>query len=437
MIQPTLLTQKHKLGGFLYPRLMIVIVGLALQLFVLVAVLSGIGQPQTPDISLAPVAGDASICTVVAVRPFSESWVRGIQAGMQVRIVDSAPLSDCKITTQSIELEIVGLPAHSVSVNVLSPPVDFIKIVTNLILALIFSVTGIAIFLRAENRPTARVTYVLFSCTALAFCLFNPRSIDALSFNLLGFLLSMLMRGLSATFVCLFPYSSQQNNSRRSAPILPYLPLLIGIALAIVGLFMPLAAPPVSFAFTIVSFIFSIVCVLIVIGIMIWGLRHLKRQERQFVRMVVLGIIFLLFPLALNLNLDQSRQGDAGEPVAAYSYSTGGFTDCLQLRSLPHATPGYDEPAQSAGHARPFMDFAGQRVRVFCYHVVALHQRPGYPAGNAGLCLCRSASGESGALPVRVEQSTGRGRPRLLQRFLSVQPFLARSERGLDPFAGH
>ncbi|MGH2479136.1 MAG: sensor histidine kinase, partial [Ktedonobacteraceae bacterium] len=40
-----------------------------------------------------------------------------------------------------------------------------------------------------------------------------------------------------------------------------------------------------------------------VIGIMAWGLRHLSRQERQFVRMVVIGIIFLLIPLALGLNL--------------------------------------------------------------------------------------------------------------------------------------
>jgi signal transduction histidine kinase len=282
---------------------MIVIVGLAVQLFVLMAVLIGIGQPQTPDIRLAPVAGNSSVCNVIAVRPFSESWVHGIQTGIQVRIVDSAPLNDCKITTRSIKLEIVGLPAHPISVNVLSPPVDFIKIATNLILALIFNVTGIAIFLRAQNRPTARVTYALFSCIALAFCLFNPRSIDALWFNLLGFILSMMMRGLSATFVCLFPYSSQQNHSSRSARILPYLPLLAGIALAIVGLFMPLASPPVGFTFTAISFIFSAACVLTVIGIMIWGLRHLNRQERQFVRMVVTGIIFLLFPLALDLNL--------------------------------------------------------------------------------------------------------------------------------------
>jgi signal transduction histidine kinase len=113
----------------------------------------------------------------------------------------------------------------------------------------------------------------------------------------------MMIRGLSATFVCLFPYSSQQNSRRRSASILPYLPLLAGIALAIVGLFMPLASPPVGFTFTAISFIFSAACVLTVIGIMIWGLRHLNRQERQFVRMVVIGIIFLLFPLALDLNL--------------------------------------------------------------------------------------------------------------------------------------
>src|SRR5258706_11953533 len=296
MIQPTLLTQKHKLRGFPHPRWMIVIVGLAVQLFVIVGVLSGIGQPQTPDISMAPVAGNSSVCNVIAVRPFSESWVHGIQTGIQVRIVDSAPLNDCKITTRSIKLEIVGLPAKPISVNVLSPPVDFIKIATNLILALIFSVTGIAIFLRAQNRPTARVTYALFSCTALAFCLFNPRSIDALWFNLLGFILSMMIRGLSATFVCLFPYSSQQNSRRRSASILPYLPLLAGIALAILSLPMPLASPPVGFAFTAISFTYTIACVLTVIGIMIWGLRHLKRQERQFVRMVAIAIIFLLFP---------------------------------------------------------------------------------------------------------------------------------------------
>jgi signal transduction histidine kinase len=308
MVQTTLSAQKHTLRDFLNPRWAIVIAGLAVQLFVLVAALANTSQPQTPDISLAPVAGNSSVCQVVAVRPFSESWLHGIQAGMQVRIAGSGLPSDCEITTQSIQLEIIGPFAHAISVNVLSPPVDFIRIATNLLLALIFSVTGIAIFLRAQNRPTARVTYALFYCTALTLCLFHTSGTSALWINLLSFILATMMLGLSATFVCLFPYSAEKNSKRRSARILPYLPLLAGIALAILSLPMLLASPPVGFAFTIVRFTYTVACVLIVIGIMAWGLRHLNRQERQFVRMVVTGIIFLLFPLVLNLNLVSSER---------------------------------------------------------------------------------------------------------------------------------
>ena len=308
MAHTTRSTQTYHLRDFLSRRWTIVMAGLAVQLFVLVAALSSLNQPQTPDASLAPVAGHAGLCQVVAVRPFSESWVHGVQVGMQVRvsIADSGQPGNCTITTQRIQLEVVGSPAHEISVDVLSPPVGFFKIATNLILALIFSVTGIAIFLRAQNRPTARVTYALFYCTALTLCLFNPRSTSTLWVNLLDFLLAMMMRGLSATFVCLFPYAPQTNSTRRSARLLPYLPLLAGIVLALLSLLMPLAAPPIGFAFTATSFAYTLACVLSVLGIMAWGLRHLSRQERWFVRMVVIGILFLLFPLTLNLNFVSS-----------------------------------------------------------------------------------------------------------------------------------
>src|SRR5690349_17340854 len=63
----------------------------------------------------------------------------------------------------------------------------------------------------------------LFYCTALAPCLFNLRSTNTLWINLLGFLLAMLMRGLSATFACLFPYGPQTNNPRTHVRLLPYL----------------------------------------------------------------------------------------------------------------------------------------------------------------------------------------------------------------------
>jgi signal transduction histidine kinase len=305
MAHTTLSTQTHHLRDFLSRRWTIVIAGLAIQMFVLVAALSSINQTQTPDVSLAPVAGHTGLCQVVAVQPFSESWVHGIRAGMQVRvsIADSGQPANCIITSQRIQLEAVELPARAISIDVLSPPVDFFKITTNLILALIFSVTGIAIFLRAQNRPTARVAYALFYCTALTLCLFNPRSTNMLWINLLDFLLAMMMRGLSATFVCLFPYTSQTNRRRAPARLLPYLPLIAGIVLALLSLSMPLAAPSIGFAFTAISFAYTMACVLSVIAIMAWGLRHLSRQERWFVRMVIIGILFLLFPLTLNLNL--------------------------------------------------------------------------------------------------------------------------------------
>ncbi|HEX6484282.1 MAG TPA: hypothetical protein VF043_36020, partial [Ktedonobacteraceae bacterium] len=310
MTYTTRSTQTYHLRDFLSRRWTIVMAGLAVQLFVLVAALSSLNQPQTPDVSLTPVAGNATLCRVVAVRPFSESWVHGVQAGMQVRVrmADSEQPGNCTITTQRVQLEVVGLPARAINVGVLSPPADFIRVATNLILALIFSVTGIAIFLRAQNRPTARITYALFYCTALTLCLFNPRSTSTLWINLLGFLLAMMIRGLSATFVCLFPSAPQTHNTHRSARLLPYLPLLVGIVLALLSLPMPLALPQIGFTFTVISFAYTLACVLIVIGIMAWGLRHLSPQERRFVRMVVIGILFLLFPLALNLNLINTDQ---------------------------------------------------------------------------------------------------------------------------------
>ncbi|HLI08170.1 MAG TPA: ATP-binding protein [Ktedonobacteraceae bacterium] len=310
MSYTTLAAQKYHLRGSLSRRWTMVIVGLLVQLFVLVAVLSGINQPQTPDVSLTPVAGHPGLCRVVAVRPFSESWIHGIQVGMQVRVrvADSGQAGNCTVTTQHIQLEVVGFPAHPISVDIQSSSTDFIWIATNLLLALIFSVTGIAIYLRAQNRPTARVTYALFYCIALTLCLFNSHSTSVLWINLLAFLLSLLIRGLAATFVCLFPYASQARNVHKKVRLLPYLPLLVGVILALVSLPMPLAAPPLGLAFTIISFAYSLACILVVISIMAWGLRHLSWQERWFVRMVVIGILFLLLPRILDLNVvDQEK----------------------------------------------------------------------------------------------------------------------------------
>lgn len=285
------------------PRQLIVVAVLTAQLMVLGGVLLSVGKPVTADITLSPVPGQAGFCRVIAARLFSDAWVHGIQEGMLVTIASPQPVHTCAISTPTVALKVVGLPDRSVNVDVLSPPLDLMNIAVNLLLALIFDVTGIAMFLRALNRPTARVTYALFSCTALLLCMANLRSGASLWLNQLDFAIAMIIRGLSTTFVCLFPYQAQQPRKRQYARILPYLPLLVSIVLALLSLPMSLVPPALGFIYIAVTFAYNGACVLIVIGIMAWGLRHLGRQERQFVRMVVIGIIFLLIPLALGLNL--------------------------------------------------------------------------------------------------------------------------------------
>ena len=59
-------TSTYEPRNFSNLRRMIVVVSLALQLFVLGAVLVSMQQPQTPDLSLTPVAGKPGVCQVVA-----------------------------------------------------------------------------------------------------------------------------------------------------------------------------------------------------------------------------------------------------------------------------------------------------------------------------------------------------------------------------------
>lgn len=297
-----LFTHRDTWRASLNVRRSVVVAVLAAQLVVLGAALLNLGQPATADITLTPVNSHAGICQVATARLFSNAWVDGLQAGVEIKIVGSVPNSACNVTSSTIAFTRVGFPNHIVTVDIVAPPLDFMTIATNLILALIFDATGIAMFLRAQNRPTARVTYALFACTALLLCMLNLRSSDVLWLNLLTFTLAMILRGLSATFVCLFPHQAEQPRTRSFSQLLPYLPLLTGIILALLSLPLAMLLPPLGFILIAITFAYNAACILTVICVMIWGLRHLSRHERRFVRMVVIGIIFLLLPLALELN---------------------------------------------------------------------------------------------------------------------------------------
>ncbi|HVU68539.1 MAG TPA: ATP-binding protein [Ktedonobacteraceae bacterium] len=286
-------------------RWLVILAGLAIQLIALGVVLANLDRPAGADITLTPVAGSPGVCQVVALRPFSDPWVRGLQADLQIRIEGASPEHPCAITTPKLTIDVVGLPAsaHALETTVLPAPVDFLDLALVLCLASIFNVTGIAIFLRSQNRPLARITYTLFSCTALILCLLNLRGADYFWFNLLGFTIAMLTRGLSVTFVCLFAYPIEAKQTRRRPLLLPYLPLLAGVVMAVCSLFMSIM--PISWRLTFMGLglIYNAACVLVIIGVVAWGLRRLTHQERKFVRMVVVGLMFLLIPLILNLDI--------------------------------------------------------------------------------------------------------------------------------------
>lgn len=303
MAETMLSTPKYTLRDFLNLRWLVILVGLAVQVIALGTVLANLGTPASADMTLAPVASNPGVCQIVALRPFSDPWVRGLQPEVQIRIVGAPASNPCTLTTAKIQISIVGLPEHDLAVNVQSPPVDFLDLALVFFLATIFNVTGIAIFLRSQNRPLARIAYALFTCTALILCLLNLRGADYFWFNLLGFTIAMLTRGLSVTFVCLFAYPLETVCTRHRQPVLPYIPLLFGVALAILSTFMPVIPIPLRLTFMALSSIYNVACVLVVIGVMAWGLRRLSRQEKHFVRMVVVGLMFLLIPLILNLDI--------------------------------------------------------------------------------------------------------------------------------------
>ena len=303
MVQTKFATKKESLRGFLSLRWLLILAGLFVQIVVLGVTLANLSGPPRADVTLAPVAGKPGVCQIVALRPFSDAWIRGVQPGIQVKIIGASQKDTCAITTASIQLEVVGMPANEFKVIVQSPPVDFFDVAIAILLAVIFDVTGIAIFLRAQNRQTAWITYALFTCTAFILCLLNLRGADYFWLNLLGFTTAMLVRGLSVTFVCLFHYPFKEGETRRSVPLRPYIPLLVGVLLAIFSAFMPVVPVQVRLWFMLLNIAYNVLCVLTVILVMAWGLRHLSRQEKQFVRMVVTGLLFLLIPLALNLTV--------------------------------------------------------------------------------------------------------------------------------------
>ena len=300
---------QSRLNGVMMKRSLVIGVGLVVQVTIIILLLVSLQQPAPRGVTFSAVSGDPTACRIVTFQPFTEAWLKGIQRGTIVHADgNSSQVLNCATLTGTLHVPSnsskIG-PVTLLHVSPTFPPIDFTSIALISILTLIFDVAGIAVFLRAQDRPTARITYGLFYATSLMFSVFIAYGYDYLWINILTFFLTMVIRGLSTTFVCLFPRPVDRQNGRQQAHWLPYIPF--GIALLIIlgstlVLVMPQAQGHILFF---LAFIYNVMCIVVVVWVLFWGLRHVNKNERQLARMIVVGIVFLLSPLALALNIVQ------------------------------------------------------------------------------------------------------------------------------------
>ena len=288
-------------------RGLLVFVGLCVQIAVIVLVLYSVKQPSEPAVVLAPVAGNSnntSVCRVSNVVPFSDAWLYGVQVGNIVPVTGAKAGNNlCQSPNAAIQVSIAG---HSISlgVNNTAPRQEYpADGMLEGMLILIFTIAGISIFLRAANRPVARVTYSLFYCVSLIFCVQGAERTDHAWINVLLFGLLMVGRGLSTTFVCMLPVASSYMTRGKRVSLLPYVPLIVALALIVVSLPMLLLWPQIRFAYIVLTGIFNLACLVTVLWVLFRGLRKLNRDEKRAAQMIVIGTLFLLLPLALSISI--------------------------------------------------------------------------------------------------------------------------------------
>ena len=205
-------------------RLLIIGVGLAVQVAVIVLLLISLQQPAPRSVIFTAVPSDPTACRIVKFEPFTEAWLKGFRQGSTVHAIQNpSQVLNCATLTRYIScvLKITGRwsnrSEYLLHVSPTFPPTDFTTIALISILTLIFDAAGITIFIRAQDRPTARVTYALFYTTSLMFSVFIAYGYDYLWINILTLFLTMMIRGLSTTFVCSISSSSRLAGSDDNA----------------------------------------------------------------------------------------------------------------------------------------------------------------------------------------------------------------------------
>ncbi|GCE10980.1 sensor histidine kinase [Tengunoibacter tsumagoiensis] len=286
-------------------RVVIVLLGLIFQVGVILLLTLVALQPQLSLTQLDAVAGQPGLCRVVRIPPLTDAWMQNLQPGTLIRVLPD-PLSQkvpsCHQNTHAIQgITINTAIPNEIIIDNTALTFNSIDIALTSFLTIIFTVAGAAIFLRAQDRPTAHVAYALFCSVALMCSLFNFHGLHSIWVGLLSFIVLMMTSGLSTTFVCLFPHPQSQRLRTRSRSFLPYLPLLVGIAISLMGLLTFIVLPSIRRELFFATLLYNFSCIIVVVWVLFWGIRALTHNEQQIARMVMIGVTFLLIITVLSL----------------------------------------------------------------------------------------------------------------------------------------
>ncbi len=284
--------------------------GLFIQVVIIVLAFVRLHQAGQPDMTLAPVAGKPGFERITSVATFTDAWINGIQPGMLVHIIgpDLSPINHFVLPNNSrseshpIFVQVIeqGTIVH---LNTAPQSLNIANLSSAILLAIIFSLTGITIYLRASDRPVARIAYTLFYFTSLIFFLVNVN--NTLWTRLLLYILGLVTWGMATTFVSLLPRPQPgcKKDAKSRMRVSPYTPLIIGIILTVVSVPVILLLPWARTAISLLTNAYTILCMAFIIWIMFWGLRRLSTSEKQIVRLIVIGIVLLLFVMRFNHNV--------------------------------------------------------------------------------------------------------------------------------------
>jgi signal transduction histidine kinase len=306
-------SNKQQSGFSLDRHWLIISAGLLIQIAVIALAFVSLQQSGQPDITFVPIAGKAGFGRITSVATFTDAWVNGIQPGMRIHIIGPelsainhfAPPNNFQPAAHSVFVQVID-QGTIVHLNTAPQSTDTSNLFPTFLLVIIFSLTGITIYLRASDRPIARIAYVLFYFTSLIFFLININ--NTLWIRLLLYILGLVTWGMAATFIGLLPrpHPNCKKDAKRRiqvSQVSSYIPLLIGIILTIVSVPVILLLPWARTAISLLTNAYTICCMIFIVAIMFWGVRRLSSNEKQLVRLIVIGIVLLLITVRFNHNI--------------------------------------------------------------------------------------------------------------------------------------